>query len=542
MREAGVKLVTRRRLLLGLAGAAPRAVRVRLARPGARPARASTASRSTWPPPPPRRRPGSRTPTRSHCRSTPTAGASGYGSRQAYCPSSPAYRDRRRAARQRPRPPVRRATPRWRCGTSTTSTAATSPGATATCPPPRSGTGFAAATATSTGSTTAWGTAFWSQRYTAWDQVLPPRATPTFANPTQALDFARFSSDELLDCFRAERDILHAHDPRRPGHHELHGRHVLEPRLLGLGTRTRHRVHRPLPARRARRPGGRPVVRRRPDPVARRRAALAADGALHERRQLAAPQPRQAARPAAPQLARPTWRGAATARCSSSGARPGAGAEKFHSAMVPHAGTDTKVWREVVGLGARPRRTGRGRRQRGRAARRRDCCSTGRACGPARCPRTRASRSTRSGQLKAWHAAAAPGRRHRRRRAPRRRPVRIPAGPRAVAVPGRRRERRQPATGTSPTAARLVVGPFSGVVDEHDHVGWRLPGLLRDLLGVRVEEFFPLPAARHRRPRRRRHRPGLVASSATSTAPPPRSATRPTRPGTRMARWPARRR
>jgi beta-galactosidase len=29
-----------------------------------------------------------------------------------------------------------------------------------------------------------------------------------------------------------------------------------------------------------------------------------------------------------------------------------AGAEKFHSALVPHAGTDTKIWREVVQLGA----------------------------------------------------------------------------------------------------------------------------------------------------------------------------------------------
>ncbi len=28
-----------------------------------------------------------------------------------------------------------------------------------------------------------------------------------------------------------------------------------------------------------------------------------------------------------------------------------AGAEKFHSALLPHAGTDTKVWREVVALG-----------------------------------------------------------------------------------------------------------------------------------------------------------------------------------------------
>src|SRR6266542_3983616 len=33
-----------------------------------------------------------------------------------------------------------------------------------------------------------------------------------------------------------------------------------------------------------------------------------------------------------------------------------AGSEKFHSAMVPHAGTRTKVWREVVSLGDELRR------------------------------------------------------------------------------------------------------------------------------------------------------------------------------------------
>jgi len=40
----------------------------------------------------------------------------------------------------------------------------------------------------------------------------------------------------------------------------------------------------------------------------------------------------------------------------------------------------------------------------------------------------------------------------------------------------------------------LVVGPYSGIVDERDHV--RLggyPGAFADLLGVRIEEFSPLP-------------------------------------------------
>ena len=61
----------------------------------------------------------------------------------------------------------------------------------------------------------AWGGAVWSQDYTSWDQVEPPRTAPTFANPAQQLDFARFSSDELLACYRAERAVLAAHSPAR---------------------------------------------------------------------------------------------------------------------------------------------------------------------------------------------------------------------------------------------------------------------------------------------------------------------------------------
>jgi len=62
----------------------------------------------------------------------------------------------------------------------------------------------------------AWGTAFWSQRYGSFDEVLPPRSAPTFPNPTQQLDFHRFSSDQLLANFIAERDILHELSPGVP--------------------------------------------------------------------------------------------------------------------------------------------------------------------------------------------------------------------------------------------------------------------------------------------------------------------------------------
>ncbi|WP_261987556.1 beta-galactosidase, partial [Actinomadura sp. HBU206391] len=54
----------------------------------------------------------------------------------------------------------------------------------------------------------AWSTTFWSQRYDDWAEVLPPRTAPTFANPAQRLDFARFSDDAILACYLAERDIV----------------------------------------------------------------------------------------------------------------------------------------------------------------------------------------------------------------------------------------------------------------------------------------------------------------------------------------------
>ena len=54
----------------------------------------------------------------------------------------------------------------------------------------------------------AWGTAFWGQRYRGWSEIEPPRRTPTSVNPTQALDWARFSSDALLACYEAERRVL----------------------------------------------------------------------------------------------------------------------------------------------------------------------------------------------------------------------------------------------------------------------------------------------------------------------------------------------
>jgi len=62
----------------------------------------------------------------------------------------------------------------------------------------------------------AWGTDFWSQRYSSWEEILPPRRAPTWHNPTQSLDYMRFSSDALLECYEVEHAILERATPEIP--------------------------------------------------------------------------------------------------------------------------------------------------------------------------------------------------------------------------------------------------------------------------------------------------------------------------------------
>ncbi|MCP2636040.1 beta-galactosidase [Microbacterium sp. HD4P20] len=57
---------------------------------------------------------------------------------------------------------------------------------------------------------TAWSTAFWSQRYGTWDDILPPVQTQYLHNPAQLVDFKRFSSDELLAAFTEQKDEIRA--------------------------------------------------------------------------------------------------------------------------------------------------------------------------------------------------------------------------------------------------------------------------------------------------------------------------------------------
>ncbi|MFF7039955.1 beta-galactosidase [Streptomyces massasporeus] len=69
----------------------------------------------------------------------------------------------------------------------------------------------------------AWWTTFWSHRYTGWDQIEPPNAlTEHWRGPDHTafqgitLDYLRFTTDALLGCFLAEKEVIRAHDPDTP--------------------------------------------------------------------------------------------------------------------------------------------------------------------------------------------------------------------------------------------------------------------------------------------------------------------------------------
>ncbi|MEU7999895.1 beta-galactosidase [Catellatospora sp. NPDC049111] len=59
----------------------------------------------------------------------------------------------------------------------------------------------------------AWTADFWSQRHTDWAQVLPPRATQYLGNPAHELDYRRFLSDSMLAAYAEQRDAIKAVAP-----------------------------------------------------------------------------------------------------------------------------------------------------------------------------------------------------------------------------------------------------------------------------------------------------------------------------------------
>ncbi len=70
-----------------------------------------------------------------------------------------------------------------------------------------------------------WNTSFWSHVFYDWDEIVPPNMLSEHGNPHNpdqtafqglSLDYRRFMSDSLLECYKLERDVLKEHTPDIP--------------------------------------------------------------------------------------------------------------------------------------------------------------------------------------------------------------------------------------------------------------------------------------------------------------------------------------
>jgi len=61
-----------------------------------------------------------------------------------------------------------------------------------------------------------WWTPFWGHTYTDWQQIEPPYANGERLTHGLTIDYRRFQSDSMLECFKLERDALRAITPDLP--------------------------------------------------------------------------------------------------------------------------------------------------------------------------------------------------------------------------------------------------------------------------------------------------------------------------------------
>ncbi|MEC5197847.1 beta-galactosidase [Arthrobacter sp. PL16] len=196
----------------------------------------------------------------------------------------------------------------------------------------------------------AWGTMFWSQRYGSFIEVFPPRRAPYSHNPGQLLDYRRFTSDMLLECYLMERDIIRAAGATQPITTNFMGAFKpvnyaqWAPELDVISDDLYPDPNDPEGFREGAFHGD---LMRSLKPGTPWLLMEQASSAVNWRPSNAPKAPGQLAAQSMQAVARGAdgvlffqWR------------QSRAGSEKFHSGMLPHAGTDTRTWREVVALGA----------------------------------------------------------------------------------------------------------------------------------------------------------------------------------------------
>jgi beta-galactosidase len=198
----------------------------------------------------------------------------------------------------------------------------------------------------------AWGTAFWAQQVHSFEEVILPKhmGSDAMVNPSQQLDFERFGSDALKDFYKSERDTIERICPDKPcttnfmvsteqcsmdyadwsdevdfvsnDHYFTAGRSHLDELLcsdalvdsLALGKPWYVMEH------------STSAVQWKPLNSRKRAGELIRDAVAHVAM-------------GADAINYFQWR------------QSSAGAEAFHSSMLPHAGADSKIFREVCELG-----------------------------------------------------------------------------------------------------------------------------------------------------------------------------------------------
>ncbi|NQX11850.1 beta-galactosidase [Microbacteriaceae bacterium VKM Ac-2855] len=339
----------------------------------------------------------------------------------------------------------------------------------------------------------AWGMAFWGNSYSSFEEVTTPGGI-TAHNPGQLLDFERFSSDELLGQYRAERTVLKRHTPDLP---------VTTNFMVGLG------------------PDVVDYARWAPemDIVANDHYTYGPDPLRHQELSFSGDRMRGISS-GGPWMLMEHAAGAASWHPINQPKRPGemirhaiahlgrgsnsvmffqwrasrSGTEQFHSAMLPHAGTDSRIFRDITRLGAHlvalreiadtvvvgarvallhDNEAGWALKSGLKPINRPSYADTARAVHNALF-----ERAVTADVLPSWSSLA---------------------GYDLVVVPGLflvSDENARRVTEYVEAGGTVLITWFSGIVDEHNTVrigGY--PGAFRDLLGVRSEEFYPLTDA-----------------------------------------------
>ena len=199
----------------------------------------------------------------------------------------------------------------------------------------------------------AWGTAFWAQRMNDFSEIVPPRfiGDGNFMNPGKLLDFKRFSSDALKAFYIAERDVLAEITPNLPlttNFMVSASGSVLDYDDWGDEVDFVSNDHYFIPgeAHLDELAFSASLV----DGIARKDPWFLMEhstSAVNWREINYRKEPGQLVRDSLAHVAM-----GADAVCYFQWRQSKAGAEKFHSAMVPHAGEDSAVFRDVCELGA----------------------------------------------------------------------------------------------------------------------------------------------------------------------------------------------